>query len=664
MSQKYLFVLHFGPVQSFIRHSRKVQDLFAGSLLLSALCQKGIDLVKVHGTKHGAVIKEVFPNTQVSPYKPNRFLVQLDFHKAPANINSLGEDVETDLRDFFVQKMTAQVIGLKSVYFPTVTDLPDGFEAQLRQHLEVYWCIRAVAPDYPTTYKMVQADLAAVRNARQFTQLNWQIHPAQTSNPSISPGEIGRKCQLDGQLNVKVYRLSSGEEAKAQQQGEAVYYPKLANKKLFTDLPESKFIKYAHNQKGIPDPTLRHIQPGEGLSAVSFAKRLFENKAYKFLSTADICVSHLKKEFPVPFKDFDTMMDCLLGIDPEDNAQLAYDHNLTDNYVKKNLSYPQIDKWSAAATKELVLKAQQNLELQIGKALGKGKRQAMPTYYALVSFDGDNMGYWWSGKGLKDDTQLLKFHQRFAEQLAVFGKTIQMDRSHLEAHKAQSVYCGEENLFLVNLEYLFDLTKQWREAFDTQISIPLSKEFNLKSTTNFGFSAGIVIAHYKEPLALALEQLAALEKKAKAFRVEKDSFCLGVIKRGGEYIESSWPWKINESWTPDFLQKITEDLRLGVSSTFIQRLAADFGSLLDEMGNLDLPDPLITAELRRLLYRSADGFDKLQMEKLLDEYLTPILKFGRNEGGQDFGNFISLLQSLDFICRSTFGTNKTIAHVV
>lgn len=654
MPVEYLFAFQFGPVQSFIRQSRKLQDLFAGSLLLSHICESGLSLAKKYLDKNLTVI---YPSED-SPYKPNRFLLRFSSLLSEADLVKKAQSLEKELREQFVEEMYSSI----SKDVPA----PDGTKTQLSQHLEIYWAIEKNEKPYACSYKKVQRTLAAVRQARQFAQINYQQHEGVDFTYKDNPvfGESGRKCALDGQLNVKFYRLSNSEnkkrsidQAKAQQE--------LLDRKLFVDDAQVTVLDYFHNEKGIENPTLRHVQPGEGLSAVGFGKRLFKNEAYTFPSTAEVCQFDLERRFPIAFENYKICLNAL-DLDTEDTHQLLYRHNLTDDYVRKNLPYTAWNKWSngQGGLKHTIRAKQKELIKHIqGDKIQRG--EPIPSYYACVTFDGDNMGKWWTGQWLPPGTDLAAFHVDLAKQLGLFGEEVQSTPKTPgdKKQKYRSVYCGEENLFFVNLEYLFPLLTYWRQAYEKIVSQPICERYGINDR-RFSFSAGIVIAHYKYPLSMVVDQAKHLEHLAKESREEKDTFALGVYKRSGEILHSHWPWYKEDTPVSDSLDGVLQNLRNDSSNTFIKRLSMNFHDILDQEGKTTIPKLIIQSELERLFRRSSDKYIPKELPSaflhLLDLCTDKTNAFIR------LRNFLSVLETLDFISRVSNGTDtpKTTAHVV
>ena len=191
----HLFLFTIGPVQSFIAQARKTRDLYAGSRLLSELVLTGMDVFVKYG---GEVI---FPKSR-STSQPNRFLGRIDEDKlkekelngAKLTLRKLGKHIEKEVESQWqnVAKNSVAVLGT-----------PDGFDEQIKNALETFWAFHPIDKNnYREAYRGIERTLGAIKNARPASQYHYQ-----KENGQLIYGERGRKCSLDGERNVKFYRL-------------------------------------------------------------------------------------------------------------------------------------------------------------------------------------------------------------------------------------------------------------------------------------------------------------------------------------------------------------------------------------------------------------------------------------------------------------------------
>lgn len=349
-------------------------------------------------------------------------------------------------------------------------------------------------------------------------------------------GEVGRKCSICGERNIAVYKKPMR------------FYIEEQRKNLVE-------AKKSDN-----------LQHGEGLCGVCYIKRITEVESFN--STADISIMNI----PLNTREKQNYL--------QNDSQLFYEENLNQSYFDKNdIGYPLIEcqKEHKEFTKEIKDKYKQT------------------SYYAVVMFDGDDMGKWLSGQKLNDMSKLKEFHKDISLNLATFAKKA---KEILQEPKGMTVYAGGEDfLGFVNINNLFEVIKELNSEFTNLIGQPLQKKYSI--TDNFTFSAGVVIAHYKTPLGTVLSEARKSEKKAKK-NSGKDSVCLTVLKRSGEVRETVL--KFNEFIN---LEVITEQLKDNFSDSFMANLETEFLLMCDENGELDNSlDSLVYDELDRLLKRS------------------------------------------------------------
>jgi len=227
--KKHLFLFTIGPVQSFISQTRKTQDLYAVSKLLSELINSAIqEFEKACG-------KVIFPNEKLKS-KPNRFLGEIETD----NPQDIGKKIEDNLKDKF--KSIAEDIFKKQFQNKTK---PSYFYEQIKDFLQIFWvALEYDEKNYTKKYKEIEQFLGAIKNVKIFQQLN------------NGKGEIGRKCSLCGERN-------------------AIFYKKTSNNK-----------KPAYIQNDSIELNKNELTFGEGLCAVCFTKRFYEKE--HFPSTAGI----------------------------------------------------------------------------------------------------------------------------------------------------------------------------------------------------------------------------------------------------------------------------------------------------------------------------------------------------------------------------------------
>ncbi|MDI6738924.1 MAG: type III-B CRISPR-associated protein Cas10/Cmr2 [Candidatus Edwardsbacteria bacterium] len=587
-----LYLFSIVPVQSFIAQARKAQDLYWGSYILSYLCWKAIERVceeygpdaiifpdingqplADHWLKQSQEIDVVKSNAGLIalPTIPNRFMALLPV-KVDDKLDSLGKALEDAVKSAF-RAIADTSIGL----------LPNAkavcFLGQIDQFLQVYWAavpwpndvegkkawenlldeckpyfdaaqygeMRAILEfaaakgEYPLNvgnmygmmHSLAEKALAARKNCREFGQSQ----------------EIGRKCSLCGERNVMVYRKS--EREKGMQTAEVI------DKKLFND---GAAVIGSDDIKEIP---FKHLQAGEGLCAVCFAKRTAE-KYFKqtygeetfqaeFPSTAEIAASNVRDE-----KTGRPYLELLKAeVNPDFDDELLFDKNPAS--VKSETDRKIINRF---------------------KEYAKGHDRLPTPYYALLILDGDKMGEWLAGikgpdyqdiyhpevwKNLPDEfKQQLEGKKRnmtpaihAAISLALKNYAFEFVRQIIEErHHGKVVYAGGDDvLAMVSIEHLPDTMLELRGAFSGHIDENFNVDFS-KDASGFvnrggrmlmtmgpaaSASMGVCIAHYKTPLKTVLDTARRMEKKAKN-EGNRNAFAITAIRHSGQGSETVFKW--------------------------------------------------------------------------------------------------------------------------
>lgn len=322
---------------------------------------------------------------------------------------------------------------------------------------------------------------------------------------------------------------------------------------------------------------LKYLAEGEGLGAVAFVKRCADKYfaadfGGEFDSTPKIALydalNRLEKADPSYGPLLESDFDPLLIFDLQNqNRQVLYSG-----------------------------------EMEIPSRIYEGlKKYEIPIspYYGLLVFDGDDIGKLYSEPALHSDRTLREFHGEFSRVLAEFGQRVQNEI--LYPPSGRTVYAGGEDFVgFLNLEHLFPRAQQLRDEFG---QIDLSAFIASQLT----FSAGIVVAHYKTPLAKVFTWARKMEAGAKEMDENKDAFGLAVLKGSGEIHDVVLKWKYGDRWTTKTLQLLVLALKEGrFSATFIRSFNHQFSKLanLGYVGEIPSLDSMVQTELKRLLERA------------------------------------------------------------
>lgn len=604
---KCLFMFSVGPVQSFLAQARKTHDLYAGSKLLSALCLFAMREFNKYG---GKVIFPEEPAMSLNEANennslPNRFVGI--FEIAPDG--NTGEKIKKAVQVHFKEMADNEILikhGKASF---------NEYEQQIGNHLEIFWLMFPYSKYTWEVYRDAEQFFTGSKNMRSFIQLN----------------EGNRKCALDGERDALFYRKRLG-----------------ANPRPF----------FLHaNAREISSVILK---PGEALSAVSFLKRNYlKTPDNEFDSTAEIAMMQtiesidkveVAKEEYQQYKRYFKKQDW--------DAQLLDEDNLTEGYFIKNgledyLIKPGIHK----------------LRDEHHTLISKCRPYFFPKYYAVLVFDGDQMGKWLSGGFLKKDASLFDFQDLLSKSLKEFADNVPLK---LKKPVARTIYAsGEDFIGFVNLHHLLDVLKYMREKFDDIVATQIDAYRDTENNSDrISFSAGIVIAHYREPLGEVIRMAREMEDLAKK---KRDSFSMCVMKHSGGTDNCRFEFKTKDRWVTSQMQQIIQMLNNSdFSDTFIRNIVKE----IDIIGYIEKRE-MMEVEVKRLISRSCqvkrnegeskssydirrDGMKETLFKAVMDLYIMhdEINDYNdKREESEKLGhvckNFTGALQVCNFIHRNT-----------
>lgn len=634
----YLFLFTIGPVQSFIAQARKTRDLYAGSRILSELVRAAIDACKQAASAQGAGCTLIFPShdpTDSEASLPNRFIVKLTYPQTPeeAELRTLagkaGVGVEYAVRKRFenIAKEALDSCNLSA---------PDGFWPQINNHLDIHWAFQPMEEgNYKEAYLALERLLGSVKNVRPFAQYTYQ--------EGVDFGERGRKCSLDGENNALFYRKRQNEngnwDAPAMIRHNGL--EKLSD--LTTDRQDLDDAEWSE---------------GEALSGVSTVKRFYQRRNRHFEnypSTSTVALLKSIKYFPGEVEDLKVVfgqhniveliqqcknlnIDLTKGKWESWNDQFFYEENLTPKSIPN--------------------------ECQLFLARERHRRLAnagfkFDKYYAVLAFDGDHMGKWLSGVNLQPRIDLESFHKDLSEKLSAFGR--EAKRIVDDNNFGKTVYAGgDDYLGFLNLHYLFDTVKKLRQKFHELVNNQLAGKASGNELT---FSAGIVVAHYKEPLGMVIQKARDMEKAAKE-KGNRNAFGLAVVKASGEIQQTIYKWD-HDAKSPDGCSnwEALEEVLGGLekeeySNKFINSLSqemyqlagVELNQLDDQVSDATAIDNGMKREIERLVIKARNQQKNVSRvdAKQVAEKITSL----KNAAPAPITrNFIHSLQIADFLSR-------------
>jgi len=642
----HLFLFTIGPVQSFIAQARKTQDLYAGSQILSALIKIGVEAFEHEfpGGK-GKIIFPDFERKEKNGSLPSRFI---------GKIEGISEEFEEKAKAIQIAVEAEWKRIAAEVSKKTNMKAPIGFDDQIKAHLDIHWVFQSIsavysAEAYKEAYRQLERLGGAVKNVRQFLQYQ---HYEEI-------GEKGRKCSIDGINNALFYR-KNGKVIPA-------YLENATNLERFT------------------------LNPGEGLSAVSLVKRFYleeqeKNNKKSFPSTAEVALMYDKKQLPKKEKNILDCYEMLFSKKeklPEVFAKMVANECIKEGRITR---LEENKEWNDQFDYQMLFEENLNEknipdpnQLELARQLQARLASYFKTkYYALVLFDGDNMGKWLSGEYVKPEKDLEVFHNILSGALSKFSAEA---RAYLNQDNlnGQTVYTGGDDfLGFVNIHHLFPVMKELRQKFDKTVNATI-QDFKLTDKP-LTFSAGIVIAHYKTPFSEVLKIARDIEKKAKrevfagekpTEKIRRNAFGITVIKHSGEVQEAVFKWDTYkqspsgcDNW--DALAHVVKELGKDeghFSNKFIQNLTTEFFQLTGaDLYDIDFTkrdtkylEKALTFEIKRLvgkaLYKRGTAEEDTKHKADLYEAVKRLWE--NTPEKNKVRHFIHALHIADFLTRKT-----------
>lgn len=629
----YLFVYSISPVQSFISQARKTQDLYAGSKLLSVLVdhilKKMSDLVI---DKYHANFELIFPYKQLDLIKttsiadkksgiattPNRFLVILRNidHK---DVLELGNSLEHEVQQILLSWGT-NILDKHSI------TPPDLFKDQLTDYFQAYWsALDLSSGSYQDNYKIIESDLGAVKNIRTFSQRIQSHH---------------KKCTICAQ-QVGIFYSETDEKI-------------LENKKII-----EKAIPIKNDKRVI-------LASNELLCALCFLKRDSEEFLGKrnFPSTAEIALQTTFKEInDVDSKKLEHYQS-LFGSDSKGRK------NFEDQfYFKETLTDIHLQRYNIATKLETIIEAHKQLKKR-SKDSNNSELDEIKfrKYYALIRFDGDDMGKILSGEDLvgnQKSSKLKTFHQDLSSFLSEFAEKV--SNEFLFLHNTLVYAGGDDVLAFCPIDELIPSLQNLHELFKNEVDKKFKdnkQDYEIQKTLTA--SCGVCIAHYRTPLTTVLNWSSKMEKEHAKKVKDKNAFAIATLKHSGgtrffrfkfEYLDDP-----NFRYSLEAIEKIVSLLQNGeLSTTFIRDFETNYRSIEDS----ELIKPLLRRGIKRSINKDrielslpSDGDKKKLLKdkthKIVEETLDSLLFLYKNSPTNDdekfssMDNFVSLLDFLIF----------------
>ena len=508
-----LFLFSISPVQSFILQARKTIDLYASSQIISFLCREALQVVR---EEWGGTI--VFPLYHYGTSSLiNRFLAVIDENDRDILMEK-GRSLENTVQEKFLEMADGVLSELKLVK-------PIGFDEQIKSFWQLLWLFEPfTGEDYKSAYQNIEMNMSAIKCVRDFSFF--------TEKP-------GEKCSLTGEHNALFYRPGEKTDPRT---GKPVVRGINKYKRLVIGAVSVDHLSYKYLEAGEQISGLGLVKRGAGV----YLSKNNENYITSFPSVTNIAFLDVKIRYKQILQEYLNHPVNQKSEDIVNKLELEYLYDLQNDLpLPDNLPIDEIKHF-----------------FRLYNFLKLNKID-LPSYYAIILFDGDSMGNWLRGTMLDKAVNLMDFQKSLSEKLSEFAQ--EASTEILSANKGRTVYAGGDDfLGLINVNYLFEVMLKLRDRFG---EIDLSQFTQEKLT----FSAGVVLAHVKTPLHVALSWAREMEKKAKNIDTgkhnpdqnsTKNAFAIAVLKRSGEIHECIYRWYEHAQQPCELLNRVYQYLSL------------------------------------------------------------------------------------------------------
>lgn len=589
MKKERIFVIFaIGPVQSYIAHARRTQDLWAGSQLLSYLMQQALQGLPAEARAQNllyppltdAKMEKGLPNQAVllapSPEVGQQWVGQMK-----EAVESAWQEVAQSVRQTFVK-----IIPQNEQAWQTIWD------RQVVDWLEIYW---VVWRSEEATYAKAFAEASMMVSARK--QLR---HIATQEESGLKSSLSGNREALRGeQTSLREVRrfwreVQQNEKVGGWQIGRGEYLDAIDTIKRFA----ARFKNEIDPQKF---PSTRSIACADYRLALLEHWAELQDVLETFIHTVERLANGRRgilfkaDHEPVPLlaeKAKEVKGEALLRLD----GDFFYPDFYTESRWEELVGQNNINSNDARNLKRVAdtLKA----VYQATDALGIPRPS---TYYALMVLDGDKMGEKLRrAKGKKE-------HKAFSKVVADFAID---DVPKIVGHRfvGAVVYAGGDDVFALfpTSEALLaanEVRQRFGMIFDNE-ELAWVHEGDASLPTA---SAGIAMVHHMYPLQTAVHQARTAEAQAKN-EVGRNGFVVHRATRSGKPQIIGSKWELEGQVVVDRLEEVTHLIAS-------KHLSAKFAyELLEEAPALLLVQDAWEAEIGRLLKRhTIKPFDKEQL---------------------------------------------------
>ncbi len=514
-----ILVFTFSPVQSYIAEARRAADLFTGSRILVLLARASAEaIIRAGGTM-------IYPASLTGDV-PNKLLASVPWEQA----ESVAELAKNALITKWKEIAQEALIQLEGKSPAPDAEWHEIWNRQVDRQWEIHWAAAALENQtYPQAFDAANRALESAKRLRAFEP---------SEEDGVKDTLSGRRSALrNKELSAKDYwtriadqvvsaRLRPKGRERLDAIGAIKRFCALANTPFpsTSTVASADFLERIRNNSGVNPVLHTYVQRLDGLGCF----RVRQDPVWPF--------------------DGDLLYQETLTFD-----------TLKDDYRLTNVTDAQLLSCQSACR-------------DVYQAAGGDQ----PTkYYALIVFDGDNMGKRVSACPTVDDSR------NFSQTLDLFSSRVQQMSAPGNPDQASVIYNGGDDVMaMVPLSRAIPFALKLADAF-------------YQCTGNSG-SAGIVVAHHTYPLSAVLRTAHDAEFLAKEVP-DKNAVCVQVLKRSGETLTVSGHWA---DLMPVFENIVNHLKTKALSSKFAYEVEAEARTVTA------IPDPQAwDAMLRRLINR-------------------------------------------------------------
>jgi len=543
MDEVHLVLYHIGPVQDFIRSSRRSRDLWFGSWLLSELSKTAaLEIVEQNGGDLAWSLISPAPET-LSQLKSDKFNVANRIiartRKDPA---VLGEAVRA--------RVISRLHEISDEAFSRIESVAEfdrkTADLQVDDLLEFFWVSCPLGDNYARTRFQAESLMAARKVTRDFNASTW--------------GSSQNKSSLDGLRESVIPKKAYSKRNKDQNRLKRELRTKYG-------VREGEYLcgvgmLKRHGKRGEQE----HFYSTSHMAAMPLLDRL--NESHR--QAVNDYISRLKElgigsdalnTVPVPHEIFG-----------RNDGQLLFSERLADYFDGDDLEQAQkaLDKFLEEVFKE---------------------DRPIP-YYVLLQADGDNMGM------IINEQETIDEHRELSRRLSTFAQ--KADPIVTEYHGCLIYAGGEDVLALLPMHTAIECAKKLADTFAQDMADFTVLDPQTNKDIRPSLSAGLAIVHHLEPLSNSLEAVRQAEKYAKSIK-GKNALAITLTKRGGSERTIGGTWGTLDQRLEYFIDLFLKEDISTQAAYELETLAMTLEGSGDD--NYYLPHEAISAEVRRILGR-------------------------------------------------------------